>query len=89
VAFPQKANGSIVTVNGQAVGSALIGQQFTAPGYFWGRLSATGPHPYNAAVSSGSNLGPLNPALADAVRRASRRSGPPIRATTIRCRSIW
>ncbi|MBK8162255.1 MAG: potassium-transporting ATPase subunit KdpC [Gammaproteobacteria bacterium] len=67
VAFPQKANGSIVTVNGQAVGSALIGQQFTAPGYFWGRLSATGPYPYNAAVSSGSNLGPLNPALADAV----------------------
>lgn len=68
VAFPQKANGSIVTVNGHAVGSALIGQQFTAPGYFWGRLSATGPYPYNAAVSSGSNLGPLNPALAAAVK---------------------
>jgi K+-transporting ATPase ATPase C chain len=68
VIFPQKANGSIVTANGVAVGSALIGQQFTAPGYFWGRLSATGPYPYNAAVSSGSNLGPLNPALADAVR---------------------
>ncbi|MGE0289619.1 MAG: potassium-transporting ATPase subunit KdpC [Acetobacteraceae bacterium] len=68
VAFPQKANGSIVTVNGNAVGSALIGQQFTAPGYFWGRPSATGPYPYNAAVSSGSNLGPLNPALSDAVK---------------------
>lgn len=68
VAFPQQANGSIVTLNGQAVGSALIGQQFTAPGYFWGRLSATGPYPYNAAVSSGSNLGPLNPALAAAVK---------------------
>lgn len=68
VAFPHKANGSIVTLNGNAVGSALIGQQFTAPGYFWARLSATGPYPYNAAVSSGSNLGPLSPALADAVR---------------------
>jgi len=66
--FPQAANGSIVKVNGKAVGSALIGQQFSSPGYFWGRPSATGPFPNNAAVSSGSNLGPLNPALADAVK---------------------
>jgi potassium-transporting ATPase KdpC subunit len=66
--FPHQANGSLVTVNGQAVGSALIGQRFSSPAYFWGRPSATGPHPYNAAVSGGSNLGPLNPALTDAVR---------------------
>jgi K+-transporting ATPase ATPase C chain len=66
--FPQAANGSIVTVNGKAVGSALIGQQFTSLGYFWGRPSATGPYPNNAAVSSGSNLGPLNPVLIDAVK---------------------
>lgn len=66
--FPHAANGSIVTVNGQTVGSALIGQQFSSPGYFWGRPSATGPQPYNGASSSGSNLGPLNPALADAVK---------------------
>ena len=66
--FPQEANGSIVKVNGKAVGSALIGQQFSSPGYFWGRPSATGPQAYNAAASSGSNLGPLNPALSDAVK---------------------
>jgi K+-transporting ATPase ATPase C chain len=67
VLFPQQANGSIVMVDGKAVGSALIGQQFSSPGRFWGRPSATGPYPYNAAASSGSNLGPLNPALSDAV----------------------
>ena len=66
--FPQQANGSIVIVDGKPVGSALIGQQFSAPGHFWGRPSATGPYPYNAAVSSGSNLGPLNPALSEAVK---------------------
>jgi K+-transporting ATPase ATPase C chain len=66
--FPQQANGSIVMVDGKAVASALIGQQFSSPGRFWGRPSATGPYPYNAAVSSGSNLGPLNPALSDAVK---------------------
>jgi potassium-transporting ATPase KdpC subunit len=65
--FPQAANGSIVTVNGKPAGSALIGQSFASPGHFWGRPSATGPQPYNAASSSGSNLGPLNPALTDAV----------------------
>lgn len=67
-AFPHQANGSLVMQNDRAVGSALIGQPFSDPKYFWGRPSATGPYPYNAAASSGSNQGPLNPALADAVK---------------------
>ncbi|HEY1150347.1 MAG TPA: potassium-transporting ATPase subunit KdpC [Pseudoduganella sp.] len=67
-AFPAQAAGSILEVNGKPVGSALIGQQFTAPRYFWGRPSATGPMPYNANGSSGSNQGPLNPAFTDAVK---------------------
>ncbi len=77
--FPQAANGSIVMVNGKAAGSGLIGQPFSSPGYFWNRPSATGPYPYNAAVSSGSNLGPLNPALTDAVtaRVAALRDADP------------
>jgi len=66
--FAQAANGSLLAVDGRPVGSALIGQSFTAAQNFWGRPSATGPFPYNAAVSSGSNLGPLNPALAEAVK---------------------
>ena len=66
--FPRQANGSLITANGKTVGSDLIGQQFDAPQYFWGRLSATGPYPYNAAASSGSNLGPSNPALMAAVQ---------------------
>ncbi len=66
--FPRQANGSLIVVNGQTVGSTLIGQSFDAPKYFWGRLSATGPFPYNAAASSGSNLGPTNPALLDAIK---------------------
>jgi potassium-transporting ATPase KdpC subunit len=61
--FPSLANGSLITKDGQVVGSALIGQEFTDPKYFWGRLSATSDHPYNAAASGGSNLGPTNPAL--------------------------
>lgn len=64
VLFPHQANGSLITdAAGNVVGSERIGQSFTNPGYFWGRLSATGPVPYNAAASSGSNYGPLNPAL--------------------------
>lgn len=66
--FPMQAGGSLVEVNGKPVGSALIGQSFTDPKYFWGRPSATAPTPYNASASGGSNLGPLNPALVDAVK---------------------
>ena len=66
--FPSQAAGSIITRDGKAIGSELIGQNFTDPKHFWGRPSATGPMPYNASASSGSNLGPLNPALTDAVR---------------------
>jgi K+-transporting ATPase ATPase C chain len=63
VVFPRQANGSLIMKDGQPIGSELIGQPFDAPRYFWGRLSATSPYPYNAAASSGSNLGPTNPAL--------------------------
>jgi K+-transporting ATPase ATPase C chain len=66
--FPGQAEGSLIVKDGRVVGSDLIGQSFHAPKYFWGRLSATGPVPYNAAASSGSNLGPSNPALLDQVR---------------------
>lgn len=66
--FPVQANGSLVYQNGQVAGSALIGQPFDDPKYFWGRLSATSPYPYNAAASSGSNLGPTNPALLEEVQ---------------------
>jgi len=65
--FPQQANGSLIMSEGKAVGSALIGQPFSDPKYFWTRASATGPYPYNAGASSGSNQGPLNPALSEAV----------------------
>jgi K+-transporting ATPase ATPase C chain len=77
--FPVQANGSIVTRDGKPVGSTLIGQNFGDPGHFWGRPSATSPMPYNAANSSGSNLGPLNPALTDAVkaRVAALRTADP------------
>ena len=66
--FPEQAAGSLVLRDGKPVGSALIGQNFSEPQNFWGRPSATGPMPYNAAASSGSNQGPLNPALTDAVK---------------------
>jgi len=66
--FPKAAGGSLIIKDGKPVGSELIGQNFTDPKYFWGRPSATGPQPYNGTASSGSNQGPLNPALADAVK---------------------
>jgi potassium-transporting ATPase KdpC subunit len=68
LAFPHQANGSLIREEHVVVGSELIGQNFVGPQYFWGRLSATAPVPYNASASSGSNLGPLNPALVDATR---------------------
>ncbi len=77
--FPWQANGSLLVRNGQPAGSALIGQPFDAPKYFWGRLSGTAPFPYNAAASSGSNLGPTNPALLDQVKArvaALKRADP-------------
>jgi K+-transporting ATPase ATPase C chain len=67
-AFLGAANGSLIVQNGKAVGSTLIGQPFDDPKYFWSRPSATSPQPYNGASSSGSNQGPRNPALADAVK---------------------
>ncbi len=77
--FPRQAAGSLVERDGVAVGSTLIGQNFTAPRYFWGRPSATAPMPYNAAGSGGSNQGPLNPALVDAVKErvAALRAADP------------
>lgn len=68
ILFPGEAGGSIIMKDGKPVGSALIGQDFSAPKYFWGRPSATSPQAYNGAASGGSNMGPLNPALIDAVR---------------------
>ncbi|HVP24962.1 MAG TPA: potassium-transporting ATPase subunit KdpA [Methanomicrobiales archaeon] len=68
IIFPAQANGSIIEHDGTVAGSALIGQSFTSPKYFWGRPSATSPVPYNAASSSGSNLGPSDPVLIDAVK---------------------
>jgi K+-transporting ATPase ATPase C chain len=78
-AFPRQANGSLIIEDGKAVGSSLIGQPFDDPKYFWSRPSATGPAPYNASASSGSNLGPTNPALVDAVkgRVAALRAADP------------
>jgi K+-transporting ATPase ATPase C chain len=68
LAFPSAANGSLIESNGRATGSVLVGQPFDDPKYFWSRPSATSPQPYNATASSGSNLAPRNPALADAVK---------------------
>jgi len=79
VAFPHQANGSLIMRDDKPLGSELIGQNFSAPKYFWGRPSATANAPYNAAASGGSNLGPLNPALKEAVEgriKALRESDP-------------
>ena len=83
--FPEQANGSLIVHNGKVIGSKLIGQYFDKPEYFWSRPSATSPFPYNAAASGGSNLGPTNPALIEAVkarvaafRAADPGNAPPI-----------
>jgi K+-transporting ATPase ATPase C chain len=83
--FPSQANGSLVVRDGKAMGSSLIGQPFDDPKYFWGRLSATAPFPNNAGASSGSNYGPLNPALSaatmgriDALREADPGNAAPV-----------
>lgn len=79
LAFPHAANGSLIERDGKLAGSSLIGQPFDDPKYFWSRPSATSPQPYNAMASSGSNQGPRNPALADAVkdRIKALRDGDP------------
>jgi K+-transporting ATPase ATPase C chain len=79
VLFPRQANGSLIEKDGKAVGSALIGQSFSDPKNFWPRPSATSPYPNNASASSGSNQGPLNPALTEAVEgriKALREADP-------------
>ena len=84
LAFPRAANGSLVVDNGKILGSSLIGQPFDDPKYFWSRPSATSPQPYNAMASSGSNQGPRNPALVEAVAarvKALRDADPDQRAT--------
>ena len=67
LAMPRTANGTLIEVGGHVIGSELIGQPFSEPRHFWSRPSATSPYPYNASSSSGSNQGPTNPALAEAV----------------------
>jgi len=83
--FPAQAAGSMITHDGQARGSRLIGQAFSDPGHFWTRPSATTPQPYNGTGSTGSNLGPLNPALTDAVkaRIAALRAADPDNTTPV------
>ena len=85
LAFPRAANGGLIETNGQAVGSSLIGQPFDDPKYFWSRPSATAPMPYNGAASSGSNQGPRNPALADAVKQRIKalRDADPANAAAV------
>jgi K+-transporting ATPase ATPase C chain len=82
--FRGQAHGSLIVRDGRVVGSSWIGQSFSQPRYFWGRLSATSP-PYNAAASTGSNLGPLNPALLDAARARidSLRAADPAATGTV------
>jgi K+-transporting ATPase ATPase C chain len=91
IAFPNAAGGSLIEKDGKQIGSRLIGQPFDDPKYFWGRPSATGPYAYNAGASSGSNLGPTNPALESAVTDRiaalqaadpTQKSAPPIDLVT-------
>ncbi|AEJ01769.1 Potassium-transporting ATPase C chain [Nitrosomonas sp. Is79A3] len=72
IAFPEQAAGSLVKRGEEVIGSSLIGQSFSGPTYFWGRPSATSPMPYNAANSGGSNLGPTNPVLIEAVKERAK-----------------
>jgi K+-transporting ATPase ATPase C chain len=83
--FPHQAQGSLIVRDGRVIGSGLIGQPFTQPGHFWGRPSATAPESHNAVASGGSNLGPLNPALAEAVvaRIAALRAADPGHTTPV------
>ena len=83
--FPHQANGSLIVRDGKMIGSELIGQYVDKPQYFWGRPSATSPFPYNAAASSGSNLGPTNPALMEAVKGkvAALRAADPANDTPV------
>lgn len=83
--FPHQAAGSLIQQDGKVIGSEWIGQSFTSPQYFWGRPSATAPMPYNAAASGGSNLGPRNPALAEAIqaRIAALRAADPDNADPV------
>ncbi len=85
VAFAERANGSLILRDGQVVGSELIGQSFSDPKNFWSRPSATSPMPYHAASSAGSNQGPANPALAEAVRAriAALRAADPGQTTPV------
>jgi K+-transporting ATPase ATPase C chain len=88
VVVPAQANGSLIR-NGEVRGSSLIGQNFTAAGYFQGRPSATAETPYNPMASGGSNLAASNPALDKAVSEACRRCAPPTRRPTRAFRSSW
>jgi len=85
IVFPHQSKGSLIERNGTVIGSELIGQPFADPRYFWGRPSVTAPHPYNAASSAGSNLGPSNPALQAAVRErvAALRAAEPGNAAPV------
>lgn len=85
VVFPSSATGSLVVRDGRPVGSSLLGQAFAAPGSFWSRPSGTGPQPYNGGASTGTNVGPTNPAFADAVARrvAALRAADPGNAAPI------
>ncbi|WP_312437218.1 potassium-transporting ATPase subunit KdpC [Achromobacter sp.] len=83
--FPHQAAGSLIEQDGKVIGSEWIGQSFTSPQYFWGRPSATAPMPYNASASGGSNLGPRNPALAEAIeaRIAALKAADPDNAAPV------